>query len=294
MVLRVIIYLLIFVLVSCCARRRSTGTSGIFSGPRPLAQLKEKRLSEVSGLAASAVNPGLLWTQNDSGNPAEVYLVDEKLQIRLSCSLHGGRNQDWEDIAVGPGPARGKSYVYVADIGDNNSSHGLKHLYRFEEPKVSSAQTSTTITKFDTIVFRLEDGKKDTEAIMIDPETGEIYVISKREKPVYVYRLNGSTSSTDTLVARKMIPLPLTQIVSAGISPDGTEIIMKNYDHIYYWERKGRPVLETLRQEPQMLRYREEPQGEAIAFNREGSGFYTLSEKLFGEKVFLYFYQKTR
>jgi hypothetical protein len=294
MVLRFLLFLLVFVLLSCCARRRSTGSSDTFSSPRPLAQLKEKSLSEVSGLAASATNPGLLWTHNDSGNPAIVYLVDEQLRIRLRCNLKGARNQDWEDIAVGPGPVPGKSYVYVADIGDNMSSHGLKHIYRFEEPQLFPEKTEITISEFDTIAFRLEGGEKDTEAIILDPKTADVYVISKREKPVYVYELKGIVSPHDTLTAKKMISLPLTQIVAAGISPDGTEIIMKNYDHIYYWERNGKPILEALQQEPQLLMYREEPQGEAIAFNRKGTGFYTLSEKLFGEKIFLYFYQKTR
>ena len=287
-------FLSVFVLLSCCARRRSTGSSDTFSSPRPLAQLKEKSLSEVSGLAASATNPGLLWTHNDSGNPAIVYLVDEQLRIRLRCNLKGARNQDWEDIAVGPGPVPGKSYVYVADIGDNMSSHGLKHIYRFEEPQLFPEKTEITISEFDTIAFRLEGGEKDTEAIILDPKTADVYVISKREKPVYVYELKGMVSPHDTLIAKKMISLPLTQIVAAGISPDGTEIIMKNYDHIYYWERNGKPILEALQQEPQLLMYREEPQGEAIAFNRKGTGFYTLSEKLFGEKIFLYIYQKTR
>ena len=287
-------FLSVFVFLSCCARRRSTGSSDTFSSPRPLAQLKEKSLSEVSGLAASATNPGLLWTHNDSGNPAIVYLVDEQLRIRLRCNLKGARNQDWEDIAVGPGPVPGKSYVYVADIGDNMSSHGLKHIYRFEEPQLFPEKTEITISEFDTIAFRLEGGEKDTEAIILDPKTADVYVISKREKPVYVYELKGMVSPHDTLIAKKMISLPLTQIVAAGISPDGTEIIMKNYDHIYYWERNGKPILEALQQEPQLLMYREEPQGEAIAFNRKGTGFYTLSEKLFGEKIFLYFYQKTR
>ncbi len=289
--MRFVTYLLVCICLLCCGQRRSTGNSDVFSPPRPLAQLTDKNLPEVSGLASSASNPGLLWTHNDSGNPAIVYLVDEHLKVRLSCRLKGAKNRDWEDIAVGPGPEEGKSYLYVADIGDNSGHRGLKYIYRFEEP-VLSKKKQVTITRFDAIVFRLEDGKKDTEAIMVEPTTKSIYIISKREQPVYIYQLAYPYSLKDTLTAKKVISLPLTQIVAAGISADGSQILMKNYDHVYYWKTKGSPIIEVLKQKPQVLAYTEEPQGEAIAFNRQGTGFYTLSEKLIGEKIFLYFYEK--
>lgn len=236
----------------------------------------------------------MLWTHNDSGNPPVVYLVDEHLNIMLSCRLKGATNRDWEDIAVGPGPVEGKSYVYVADIGDNTGSHGLKYIYRFEEPPLSVEKKEVTISAFDTIVFQLQDGKKDTEAIMLDPTTDDLYIISKREQPVHVYKLDYPFATQDTLTARNVISLPLTQIVAAGISTDGKQIVMKNYDHIYYWNRNGEALTDVLRRKPEALIYREEPQGEAIAFNRNGTGFYTLSETLLGEKIFLYFYKKRR
>lgn len=277
-----------------CGPRRSTGNSDIFSPARPLAQLTDSKLAEISGLASSAANPSLLWAHNDSGNPAVVFLVDEHLRIRLACHLEGARNRDWEDIAVGPGPEEGKSYLYVADIGDNSGARGLKYIYRFEEPVLSGGERDVTITKFDTIVFTLEDGKKDTEAIMLDPLTKNLYVISKREKPVYVYGLTYPYAEGKILTAKKILSLPFTQIVAAGISSDGKQILIKSYDKIYYWDREGDPIADVLRKKPALLTYTQEPQGEAIAFNRQGTGFYTLSEKLLGEKIFLYYYKKQR
>jgi hypothetical protein len=289
----IVICVLVFLLAGSCIKKNSvSGDSAIFFKGKPLAELTERKLQEVSGLAASARNNGFLWTHNDSGNPAEIYLVDEQLQIRLTCKLHGVKNRDWEEIAVGPGPDKNKSYLYVADIGDNNARHNLKYVYRFEEPVISAQGAEIIVRDFDTIVFQLEDGKKDAEAIMIHPATKNLYVLSKRERPVYLYELKFPFSLKDTLTAEKVLSIPLTQIVSAAISTDGKEILMKNYDNIYYWETKGKSLLEVLRKEPHLLKYTEEPQGEAIAFNLSGTGFYTLSEKLQGEKTFLYFYQK--
>jgi len=43
--------------------------------------MTDPRLPEVSGLAASRAHPGLLWVENDSGNPADVYLVGTGGQV---------------------------------------------------------------------------------------------------------------------------------------------------------------------------------------------------------------------
>jgi hypothetical protein len=291
--MRVSIALLILVLVVSCGKRNHSGDSEVFLEAKPLGQLTDKKLEEVSGLAASKANPGYLWTHNDSGNPPEVYLVDEKLKIRLSCNLPGIKNRDWEDIAVGPGPTDSKTYVYVADIGDNNAKHKVKYIYRFEEP-VANAKGEMTIESFDRITFRLEDGPKDTEAIMVDPKTKNIYVVSKREKPVSVYEIKYPYAVNETVTAAKIVALPLTQIVSADISSDGNEVLMKNYDNIYYWKIDGQPIAEVLHRKPQLLKYTEEPQGEAITFDLNGAGFYTLSETLLTEKIFLYYYERKK
>src|SRR5882724_7777911 len=74
----------------------------------------EKRLVEASGLVASYQNVGCLWSLNDSGNSAEVFLIDSTGKTKLVCKLEGVKNRDWEDIAMGPGPKPGKRYVYVA------------------------------------------------------------------------------------------------------------------------------------------------------------------------------------
>jgi len=279
-------------LSSCLEKRSSSGDSLIFSTGKRLAELTDSKLGEVSGLAASAVNPGLLWTHNDGGNPAEVYLINQNLKIRLSCTLKGVKNRDWEDIAVGPGPDENKHYLYVADIGDNNARYPVKFIYRFEEPVWKESKAQITITSFDTIAFRLEDEEKDTEAIMVDPKTKNIYVVSKREKPVTLYEIKYPFSVRDTVTAVKVDSLPFTQIVSACISSDGKSILMKNYSNIFYWDTEGKPIETVLKKEPFVLKYIEEPQGEAITFSRDGSGFYTLSEKLMGEKTFLYYYKR--
>jgi len=260
-----------------------------------LAELKDPRLTEVSGLASSAANPGYLWAHNDSGNPNEIFLIDEKLDIKLTCTLGMVENRDWEDIAVGPGPDPKKSYIYLGEIGDNEAKYPHKYIYRFEEPKFKKGDTTQTIVSFDTITFSLAGKQKDTETLMLDPRTKDLYVISKREQPVFIYRLKYPYSTHDTLTAEEVGSLPLTQIVAGDFSVDGREILMKAYNFVYYWTiPPGQTVLEALKQKPEELPYEKEPQGESITWARNGSGYYTTSELNKGKKSFLIFYSRKK
>lgn len=211
----------------CSNKPPLENASDEFFPGKPLAELKNKKLEEVSGIVSSINNPGFLWAHNDSKNKAEVYLIDQKLKIALTCRLRGVENRDWEDITVGPGPEAGKNYVYVGEIGDNDSKHAFKMIYRFEEPVMRSPGESIDITDFDTITFRLPE-KKDTEALMIDPLTRDLYIVSKREEPVHVYVLPWPYTPTDTLTAKEIVSLPVTQIVGGDISADGKKVLLKN------------------------------------------------------------------
>jgi hypothetical protein len=127
----------------------------------------------------------------------------------------------------------------------------------------------------------------------VDPKTQDLFVISKREKPVNVYRIEYPYSTNDTITAEQVMTLPLTQIVAASLSPDGTELLMKNYNHIFYWQNAGNlSLMELMKEPPKEVPYIVEPQGESITWAIDNSGFFTLSEINKGKNSFLYFYKR--
>jgi hypothetical protein len=206
---------LLFVFLQCSPQKKDAPLKvAEFKKGKRLAELKEKKLVEVSGLATSVNNPGMMWTINDSGNDPEVFLIDLETNIKQKYTLTGIANRDWEDIAVGPGPDPSKSYVYVAEIGDNMAIYGYKHIYRFEEPVLGTKQKDVAIANFDTITFSLSDSKRDTEALLIDRKTKDRYVVSKWSDPVYVYKISYPYSTRDTTVASQVGSLPYSKIVA--------------------------------------------------------------------------------
>jgi hypothetical protein len=275
-----------------CSKITVENPSDKFSPAKKLAKLDNKKLEEVSGGAASINNPDYFWLHNDSGNGPEVFLVDSKLNILYTCTLKDVENRDWEDIAVGPGPEEGKSYIYIGEIGDNDAKYKTKYIYRLEEPKWDGKSATATITSFDTIAFELPDAKKDSETLLLDPSTKDLYVISKRDEPVWLYRIKYPQNTKATTTAERLTSMPFVKIVGGDFSPDGKKILLKNYEHIYYWETDGRKsIADLLKEKPFEIPYELEPQGEAIMWARDNQSFYTISEKNVGKESYLYIYQ---
>jgi len=248
------------------------------------------RLDEVSGLVASKTNPGFLWALNDSGNTAEIFLIDLQAKVRLVCKLDNIQNRDWEDITLASGPDK-KNYIYIADVGDNFLNYDNKLVYRFEEPLLT-ADTELLITQFDTYNFRMPDGRHDAETILVDPVTNDLFIISKERRGAGIYQAP-QVLVKDTMTLKKMMTLPFRQIVAASITSDGRKLLLKSYQHIYYWEKTDdENILQLLIKTPDELPYTREPQGEAIAWSRDGSEFYTLSESTWREHASLLVYKQ--
>ncbi|MGN6638626.1 MAG: hypothetical protein ACTHJ8_06915 [Mucilaginibacter sp.] len=243
--------------------------------------LQRTDLLEISGVAASRINPGILYIHNDSGNPDQVYLTNGT-GANIGTLNMPVSNRDWEDIAVGPGPVPGKYYVYLGDIGDNNSKYSTVHVYRFLEPDLTGMNLPATIniTNVDDIELKYPDGPRNAETLMVDPATKDIYIASKQSNlsQIYVARYPQSTTSVTTLTP--VVQLYFNKATGGDISPDGTEILLRSNELIWYWKLPaGTSISDGLMMQPEVSPYADnEPQGEGVGFAADGSGYYTDTE----------------
>jgi hypothetical protein len=136
-------------------------------------------LEEVSGGVPARDFPGSFWALEDGGNPAALYLVDFATGgIRAALNLPGATNTDWEDLASDG------TFLYLADIGDNQAERGSVRIYRIPEP--TSAQLS--FTPGDTLNwtpselqmrrFVYPDGPRDAESLVAVPFSDDVLVIT--------------------------------------------------------------------------------------------------------------------
>ena len=318
--LKVLAFLCLLLVLGCERKSQLEVNDNYFEPGIPLGQPDTHDLEEASGLAASISNPGFLWTHNDGGDEARIFLIDKEAHHKATVRFANTKLRDWEDIAVGPGPVEGKNYVYVGEIGDNEAKHKYKFIYRVEEPVVDWARTpDTTLNAIDVIKFQMPDGARDSESLMVDPLTRDIFIISKREAKVNLYRLPYPQSTTEEITAELSVAKlefnqyeekivsekngeKLTngyhsdyynQIVSCDISHDGSEVLVKSYSSVYYWKReKNESIPDLLKRTPTRLPYFPEPQGEAITFDVTGAGYYTLNEVLKKNPQQLMFYKR--
>ena len=241
-------------------------------------------LQEISGLATGRKNPKAVYAVEDSGNRNVVFVKDSTGVLLCELVLFGATNRDWEDLAIGPGPTPGESYIYVADFGDNRSRREWVRIYRFKEPALEldtiTVPFQRIVTDFDQIKYKYPDGPRDAETLMIDPFTKNLIVITKREPRVRVYELPYPQNTSDFTVCHFRGDLPFRTIVGGDISPDGNEILIKDYGAIYYWPEVERqdPIYTMFHYVPGTVAYIPEVQGESIAWTKDGNGYFTITE----------------
>jgi hypothetical protein len=256
--------------------------NGFEKKPQVIA-LKGGTINEASGIADSKINPGHLWVEQDGGIGPLIHLVKHDGTIVDSIYIDGATNRDWEDMVLADGK------LYIGETGDNNETYDNYKFYRFAEPAAGSKK----VTKFDVIKFKYPDGSHDAEAFLVEPRTSDIYIFTKRDEKSKIYKLAYPQSLSSMNEAVYIADLPYSGVVSAAISPDAREIILKTYTTLFYYSgSKSESVSATLAKTPAHLDYQLEMQGEAVVFNVDNKGFYTLSEKAFSITPALNYYKR--
>ena len=261
----------------------------LFLAGIPQGKLANPLLEEVSGLVVSQRYPNRLYVHTDSGGEAAVFVLDTLGNELGRLDLSGLKNRDWEDIAIGPGP-NGSSYIYIAEIGDNEAKHEEIYLYRFAEPELLQPIPSTAI---DQVALQFPGGPKDAETLLADPISGTLFIVSKREPKNALYQVPTTAFEKGSATLEKVHEFDFNSSVAGDISKDGSQLLIKTYLAVFYWKRtEKQSLVEALKVAPMRLPYVPEPQGEAIGFNFKGDAYFTLSEKRNGVIPTLYRYRK--
>jgi hypothetical protein len=242
---------------------------------RVTGQVTDPSATELSGLVRSRTQRDLLWSHNDSGAGPELYGLRTDGRVAAHPQVTGAQAVDWEDIATGPA-ANGSSLLYIGDIGDNAAARQTIDVYRVAEPKVGEPVTAPAAR----LTLRYPDRPHDAEALLVDPIRGDLVIVTKFIGGARAYRTSArARAGTYTLTAGPSVDL---SFVTAGdVSADGRIVVLRGYDRVGVWVRRGRERLTTtLARAPCVspTSLTGEGQGEAIALDRHGTSFVTVPE----------------
>jgi hypothetical protein len=249
---------------------------------RVTGDVRAPNATELSGLVLSRSQRNLLWAQNDSGHPAEVFGFRPDGRRLADLAVPGAENVDWEDIATGPAPGGGDA-LYLADIGDNLAGRDDIAVYRVPEPRLGAAMPQATAPA-ERLTLRYPDRPHDAEALLVDPSGRSLLIVTKvlaGPAGLYTAAIPAGTATT-TLQRAGEVRLGVAEPVTGGdVAANGRTIALRTYDSVFVWpRRKGESLVAALRRPPCTVGadLLDEGQGEAIALTADGRAFYTVPE----------------
>jgi hypothetical protein len=263
-----------------------------YGPPTTIATIKNTSITESSGLVASRATPGAYWTHNDSGDGPFIYAFNAGGASLGVFRVTGAQALDWEDISIGPGPERGKPYLYIGDIGDNNAARSEIVVYRVAEPTLSAESAKLTKARpgrtesADAVRLRYPDGKFDAESLIVHPVSGNIYIVTKVAllNPV-VYEAAAPLSSGKVTTMRRIgevrVPSLFGGVLTGGsISPDGRRVAFCDYFQGYelVLPAKSSDFNDLWKQRMTGFDLGKRKQGEAIAYRLDGKALLATSE----------------
>lgn len=250
----------------------SAGTVGAVADRPP--RLPEQRcqpgaeLDELSGLASD----GDSWyAVNDGGTSLKVYVLDPQ-----DCSVTATRTAavdpyDVEDLSLAPNGA-----LWLADTGDNNRHRESVAFHVLETD--SSARLYRV---------RYPDGPHDAEALVMDGN-GVPHIVTKEPfGTAGVYRPAASLTSDRTVPLERVASVGLSvtdtpggplsshldsiQVTGAAMNRNGRIVAIRTYTDAYLYPAPHGDLIAALQREPVRVPLPNEPQGEAIAWEQNGT-----------------------
>jgi hypothetical protein len=197
--------------------------------------IEDPQIRESSGLAASRAHPGVYYTHNDMGWEPQVFAVSSETGETEAVLDLKTTAVDWEDIAVTD------SGVWVGDIGGGATARKDVTVLTFPEP-TTLEDGSPEVTEY-TLTY--DDGAHDAEALLVDPRSDQVYVVTKAPGGGTIYAAPPVLGpGVNTLTRVDDAP---SNVTSGSWAPNGSGFALRNYPRAYvYAGFTGPPIVVDL------------------------------------------------
>lgn len=225
--------------------------------------ITDPRLDELSGMVVGPEGP---WVVADGGRSTEVHLLDG------DCAVAATRTApidpfDVEDLAQGPDGA-----LWVADIGDNGTTRETVAVVVLPQDGPARLHRLT-----------YPDGPHDAEAMVVD-RAGVPFVVTKDAGRAGLYRAEAPPDGIGPtpMVRAGDVVLPASDTPGGPLGALGSRVVtgaatgpgvvaLRTYTDAWLYPLTGDDVAAALRADPVRVPLPGEPQGEAVAFEPDGT-----------------------
>ena len=262
-----------------------------YEKPVVVGRIESPEVRESSGLAASLCHPGVYWTHNDSGNEPFIFAISPNGKSLGTWRVANACNVDWEDMASYKS-GDGTCYLYIGDIGNNKLDRPELKIYRVKEPSLSNDRPARNeknppqTDPAEAVAFKYSDTPHNAETLMVQPKTGDVYVLTKRlDGPSAVFKFSPQFGSDETIVAAKIgeisVPsVPNGLLTGGAISPDASRVILCDYSSGYELKLAAAVGFDEIwKSSPTPVDVGDRRQGEAVTFSADGKEILATSEK---------------
>jgi hypothetical protein len=243
---------------------------------RRVCQVRDDRLTELSGLAATGSGYVVVNDGSDLASHRKIFYLNAKCAVVRTLS-YPSRPRDTEDLGI-----TRDGTLWVADIGDNDAERSTVALWRLA-PGAKAP-----------VLYRLSypDGAHDAEALLLAP-SGTPIIVTKSLAAGGVYVPAGRLTAGRTTPLRRVgdVALPVTTtsnpfsfagrllITGGAVSPDGRLAVLRTYADAFEFDVSGGDVAAAVTTgRARTVAMPNEPQGESVAYTADGTALLTVSE----------------
>ena len=137
------------------------------------------------------------------------------------------------------------------------------------------------------MTFSYPDGNSNAETLLVHPQTGDIYVVTKKESgPAAVFTMKQAFGTGTAVVGEKVADIsvpsqPEGRLTDGSISADGSRVMLCDLEAGYEFVLpQGATDPDAIwQQQPQVVDVGDRKQGEGVSYGRDGTSLYASSEK---------------
>lgn len=257
-------------------------------------RLDAEGLKECSGLVASRRSPGVYWALNDSGNPPQLFALDEFGHHLGVWTVAGTDNVDWEDLAIDD---RGR--LIIGEFGDNDRRRHDARLLIVPEPddprprgaaasrpahaRAAEHADDRVLRIEEALPFRFPDGPQNCEALFA--WDGKYYLIEKRgslqhkpARPARLFRVprGSAADAPPALIEIESFDFE-GSVTAADIATDGRRLAVSTYGAVFVFalsDDKSRFFANKPHVTPMFC-----GQMESLSFHHDGTGDLLLASE---------------